>query len=89
MLPILTSTSRDGEKPNLKDEPELLDRWDKDYGDRMTELVFIGLGMKPDKLESSLDGCLLTDKEMISDWSRLADRLPAFHTNMMEEIICE
>lgn len=69
----------------LKDEPELLDRWDKDYGDRMTELVFIGLGMKQDEIESSLDGCLLTDKEMNSDWGRLADRLPAFHTNMMEK----
>ncbi|EWG10266.1 GTP-binding protein [Cytobacillus firmus] len=71
----------------LKEEPELLDRWDKDYGDRMTELVFIGLGMKQDQIASSLDGCLLTDKEMISDWSRLSDRMPAFHTNTMEEII--
>lgn len=72
----------------LKDEPELLDRWDKEFGDRMTELVFIGLGMKKsEEIASSLDGCLLTDKEMISDWSRLADRLPAFQTNMMEEII--
>ncbi|WP_282171470.1 GTP-binding protein [Cytobacillus firmus] len=71
----------------LKEEPELLDRWDKDYGDRMTELVFIGLSMKQDEIALSLDGCLLTDKEMNSEWSRLADRLPAFHTNTMEEII--
>ncbi|WP_394583802.1 GTP-binding protein [Cytobacillus firmus] len=71
----------------LKEEPELLDRWDKDYGDRMTELVFIGMSMKQDEIALSLDGCLLTDKEMNSEWSRLADRLPAFHTNTMEEII--
>lgn len=71
----------------LKEEPELLDRWDKNYGDRMTELVFIGLSMKQDEIALSLDGCLLTDKEMNSEWSRLADRLPAFHTITMEEII--
>ncbi|UOE57486.1 GTP-binding protein [Bacillus sp. CMF12] len=70
----------------LKDEPELLDRWDKDFGDRMTELVFIGMGMKQEEIASSLDGCLLTDKEMSSDWCMLADRLPAFNSNMMEEV---
>ncbi|WP_319805531.1 GTP-binding protein [Cytobacillus firmus] len=70
----------------LKDEPELLDRWDKDFGDRMTELVFIGMGMKQEEIVSSLDGCLLTDKEMSSDWCMLADRLPAFNSNMMEEV---
>ncbi|KAF0822358.1 Zinc-binding GTPase YciC [Cytobacillus firmus] len=70
----------------LKDEPELLDRWDKEFGDRMTELVFIGLGMKKEEIASSLDDCLLTDKEMSSDWSMLADRLPAFNSNMMEEV---
>ncbi|MCS0671239.1 GTP-binding protein [Cytobacillus firmus] len=71
----------------LKSEPELLDSWDKDFGDRMTELVFIGMGMKQDEIASSLDDCLLTDKEMNSDWSRLADRLPPFNSTMMEEII--
>ncbi|MDM5225799.1 GTP-binding protein [Cytobacillus sp. NJ13] len=70
----------------LKDEPELLDRWDKDFGDRMTELVFIGMGMKQEEIASSLNGCLLTDKEMSSDWCMLADRLPAFNSNMMEEV---
>ncbi|KON88690.1 cobalamin biosynthesis protein CobW [Sporosarcina globispora] len=70
----------------LKEEPELLDRWDENFGDRMTELVFIGLDMKHEEVESSLDVCLLTDNEMSSDWSRLADRLPAFNLNFMEEI---
>lgn len=71
----------------LKNEPELLNRWDKEFGDRMTELVFIGMDMKQEEVASSLDDCLLSDKEMSSDWSRLADRLPPFNSSMMEEII--
>ncbi|WP_370225035.1 GTP-binding protein [Cytobacillus sp.] len=70
----------------LKEEPELLDRWDNVFGDRMTELVFIGMGMKNEEIESRLDDCLLTEKEMCSDWSMLADRLPAYYSNMMEEV---
>ncbi|WP_436376902.1 GTP-binding protein [Cytobacillus sp. BC1816] len=71
----------------LKNESELLDKWDKEFGDRMTELVFIGMDMKQEEIALSLDRCLLTDKEMSSDWSMLADRLPAFNSAIMEEII--
>lgn len=71
----------------LKNDPELLNRWDKEFGDRMTELVFIGMEMKQEEVASSLDDCLLTDKEMSSAWSRLADRLPPFNSTMMEEIV--
>lgn len=71
----------------FKNDPELLNRWDKEFGDRMTELVFIGMDMKQEEVASSLDDCLLTDKEMSSDWSRLADRLPPFNSTMMEEIV--
>lgn len=62
----------------LKEEPELLERWDKTFGDRMTELVFIGIDLSRDDVETSLDGCLLTNEEMSSDWSVLEDPLPAF-----------
>lgn len=71
----------------LKNDPELLNRWDKEFGDRMTELVFIGMDMKQEEVASSLDDCLLTDKEMSSAWSRLADRLPPFNSTMMEVIV--
>ncbi|MDR0137912.1 GTP-binding protein [Metabacillus idriensis] len=62
----------------LKEEPELLERWDKTFGDRMTELVFIGIDLSSDDVETSLDGCLLTNEEMSSDWSVLEDPLPSF-----------
>ncbi|KMJ57724.1 cobalamin biosynthesis protein CobW [Bacillus sp. LL01] len=62
----------------LKEEPELLERWDETYGDRMTEIVFIGLEMDRKQIERSLDTCLLTDKEMQDDWSKLYDPVPAF-----------
>lgn len=62
----------------LREEPELLDRWDKEFGDRMTELVFIGHEMNREGIETSLNDCLLTDEEMQIDWSTLKDELPAF-----------
>jgi G3E family GTPase len=62
----------------LKEEPELLEKWDADHGDRMTELVMIGIDMNREEVEVSLDHCLLTDEEMIQDWSTLVDPLPAF-----------
>jgi G3E family GTPase len=63
----------------LEEEPELLEKWDEDFGDRMIELVLIGIDMDKEEIESSLDKCLLTDSEMRTDWSALADPLPAFH----------
>ncbi|WP_404468790.1 GTP-binding protein [Sutcliffiella horikoshii] len=74
----VASYSEEEKKLTLKEEPELLERWDETYGDRMTELVFIGIEMEHKQIERSLDTCLLTEKEMNEDWSRLADPVPAF-----------
>jgi G3E family GTPase len=62
----------------LKEDPELLAKWDGTYGDRMTELVFIGIGMNRQEIETSLDECLLTDEEMKQDWATFLDPLPEF-----------
>lgn len=51
-------------------------KWDETYGDRVNKVVFIGIGMEREHIANSLDACLLTDQEMMSDWSRLEDRLP-------------
>ncbi|USK36359.1 GTP-binding protein [Bacillus sp. F19] len=74
----VASYSEEEQKQTLTEEPELLERWDETFGDRMTELVFIGIDLSKDEVETSLDGCLLTDEEMASDWSELKDPLPAF-----------
>ncbi|MFC0274007.1 GTP-binding protein [Metabacillus herbersteinensis] len=62
----------------LKEEPELLDRWDNEYGDRQTELVFIGIDMNQQEIEKLLDQCLLTNDEMSINWNTFKDSLPAF-----------
>jgi G3E family GTPase len=62
----------------LKEEPDLLENWDEEFGDRMTELVLIGIDMNREEIEASLDKCLLTDDEMKMDWKAFNDPLPAF-----------
>ncbi|KIL47099.1 GTP-binding protein [Jeotgalibacillus campisalis] len=61
-----------------KEEPEILEKWDAVWGDRMTELVWIGIDMDKERVSSSLDQCLLSDEEMKSDWSKFEDPLPSF-----------
>ncbi|MGG1630410.1 GTP-binding protein [Rossellomorea sp. NRS-1567] len=65
-------------KEILAEEVELAERWDPVYGDRMNEIVFIGLEMNRKEIEQSLDSCLLTEIEMTEDWTELNDPIPAF-----------
>ncbi|MBO9606957.1 MAG: GTP-binding protein [Paenibacillaceae bacterium] len=60
----------------LQEEPDLAAGWHSVHGDRITKLVFIGIGMDRSGIESSLDDCLLTDEEWHQDWSRFPDELP-------------
>ncbi|MGE6362639.1 GTP-binding protein [Bacillus paramycoides] len=62
----------------ITEEPEVLKNWDDRYGDRITELVFIGIDMNHSLIEQSLDDCLLTEKEMKQDWNIFVDPIPAF-----------
>ncbi|UOQ44292.1 GTP-binding protein [Halobacillus salinarum] len=62
----------------LKEEPEIAARWDEEYGDRLTELVFIGMNMDEEQIIKGLDQCLLTNEEMIKNWNEMHDPLPPF-----------
>lgn len=66
------------QKQILQEDPMLLERWDEQFGDRMTELVLIGIGMDQKEITDSLVNCLLTDEEMNQDWNRFFDPLPSF-----------
>lgn len=52
--------------------------WDEVWGDRLTKLVFIGVGLDREQITRSLDEALLTDAEMQSNWRELSDPLPQF-----------
>lgn len=60
----------------LQSEPDVQRKWDGVWGDRMTELVMIGIGMEQSQIERKLDECLLTDQEMQLDWSTFNNPLP-------------
>lgn len=74
----IAAYSESEQKEVLEEDPDLQKRWDPLYGDRMTELVFIGIGMNQQQMEEELDACLLTDMEMKKDWTKFIDPLPAF-----------
>lgn len=57
------------------------DRWDKTYGDRTQELVFIGIDYDEQALRQTLEACLLTEAELVQGaeaWKTLGDPFPAW-----------
>ncbi|TCK03200.1 UNVERIFIED_ORG: G3E family GTPase [Anoxybacillus amylolyticus] len=64
-------------KQLLQEEEAWREKWDDTYGDRLTELVLIGINMNADRIERSLDQCLLTDEEMKEDWTLLPNPFPS------------
>lgn len=62
----------------FEEDPTVSSRWDDEYGDRQTEIVFIGIDLNKSAIESALDTCLLTEDEMKMDWTLLEDTLPGF-----------
>ncbi len=49
----------------IENQKIIQEKWDKKWGDRMNELVFIGQDMDKEKINAALDECLLTDFEVI------------------------
>ncbi|NGM84569.1 GTP-binding protein [Paenibacillus sp. 7124] len=72
----LASLPEDQQREVLEGEPEVLERWDHTWGDRMTELVFIGMDMNREDIEKELDRCLLSEEEMKQDWNTFNNPLP-------------
>lgn len=60
----------------LAAEPDVLAKWDEQWGDRLNEIVFIGVQMNREDLEARLDRCLLTAEEMNQDWTKFNNPLP-------------
>ncbi|MBO1001191.1 GTP-binding protein [Pseudogracilibacillus auburnensis] len=57
----------------MKENPDVLDDWDDEYGDRLTRLVFIGVDLDQQEISEELDRCLLTETEHESEWEQLPD----------------
>lgn len=53
--------------------PEVLKDWDALYGDRLTQLVIIGIDLNKKAIIQELDACLLSDKELNEPWENLKD----------------
>ncbi len=50
----------------LENQEEIEEEWDKTFGDRKNEIVFIGQGMDEERMRADLDACLTTIKELES-----------------------
>ncbi|WP_206922535.1 GTP-binding protein [Alicyclobacillus suci] len=59
-------------------EPEWATTFHPVWGDRINEIVLIGIDVNWPGLIESLDECLLTDDEMAEDWSPFTDSLPLY-----------
>ncbi|WP_018752132.1 GTP-binding protein [Paenibacillus sanguinis] len=72
----LAALPEEQQREVLAEEPGVRERWDAKWGDRMTELVFIGVQMNRSDIEARLGRCLLTEAEMQQDWSKFNNPLP-------------
>ncbi len=54
--------------PFLENQEEIESGWDKIFGDRKNEIVFIGQDMDEEAIRSHLDSCLSTDDELATNF---------------------
>ncbi|MDZ5711436.1 GTP-binding protein [Jeotgalibacillus haloalkalitolerans] len=74
----VAALSQEDQVRSMAEDPDLKNRWHPEWGDRINELVFIGIDLDKDTIIKDLDDCLLTEKELQSDWHLLEDPFPDF-----------
>lgn len=60
----MTMAERMNYQDFLDNRKEIERRWDKDFGDRMNEIVFIAQDLVREELHEQLNACLITDEEL-------------------------
>ena len=62
----------------LDNQKYIEEKWDTTWGDRLTELVFIGQDIDKEKIVSDLEKCLLTENEIVNFTNKIefADPFP-------------
>ena len=54
----------------LDNQKTIEERWDKEFGDRLNELVFIGQDMDEKQIRAELENCLCTPEEIEQMWNK-------------------
>ncbi|NOU80917.1 GTP-binding protein [Paenibacillus sp. LMG 31459] len=72
----LATMPEDQQQEVLAAEPDVKAKWDGQWGDRLNEIVFIGVSMNRADIEARLDRCLLSAEEMKLDWNEFNNPLP-------------
>ena len=68
----------------LDNQKHIEEKWDKEFGDRQNELVFIGQDMNEHEIREELTDCLCTKEEIASIWQlgNVPDEWPILNTNL-------
>ncbi|MEL7614304.1 zinc metallochaperone GTPase ZigA [Vreelandella titanicae] len=59
----------------------IMEKWQEPFGDMRQELVFIGQNLEQDKMREALDGCLISEAELLQGmnaWKKLPDPFPSW-----------